>query len=255
MHPALKAGLRLHWLARLNAHPDVAGPSLWTGETWEVAVHATVRGLPCVSVEGPGFMRLLGRHGGTGEATEFDTAADLGGRVVLVVEAKRYYDYRLSRDHVLVFSGKLRDHADLTDWRWDRPVALFASAGRLDSTVCKWSFREGIDVVDPDRFPLTFLVALRQVQPDWAALLPRPEDLDELLEILGYDEELPATLFRLWDPALRIRLIGDRLRVLDDLQESLSADLWAGLAGMHGDEDQLRRKLRRKLASEYLIEP
>ena len=75
---------------------------------------------------------------GTEETTEFDAAADLGDGVLLVVEAKAYTDYALSRDHVLIFSGKLRDHVDLADWRWGPPVALLASAGRLDTPVIKW---------------------------------------------------------------------------------------------------------------------
>ena len=42
----------------------------------------------------------------------------------------------------------------------NRIHAAVVSAGRLDAVFCRWCFYEGIDVVDPDRFPLIVLARL-----------------------------------------------------------------------------------------------
>jgi hypothetical protein len=237
IHPCEKLGLRLFWLARLfGSREGDVGPAI-DGSGWQSLVFEAIRSVGRgLIVQGPMNDRLFGRYGGSGMAAEVDAAIDDTQRCITLVEAKAAADYRLGRDKVLVFAGKVRDHERSAHWRGQRAYALVASAGRLTSVFCRWCFYEGIDVLDPDRLPLGVLVRLPALLRQGFEALPRPHLHDWLIEaLLAEQGELRAGPVQFRREERRARLVGDLLRDLNVIQSALTEDILDALATSESD--------------------
>jgi hypothetical protein len=247
--------LRTFWLAHLGRNATDGGVAL-DGWQWQSVVHAVARSVGrSLLVQGPGAGRLFGRHGASGMAAEIDTALDDGAERVILVEAKAVADYALSRDAAFVFAGKIRDHERGSLRRRRAPYALLASAGRLDAVFCRWSFYEGIDVLDPDRLPLAILARLPFVFPGLLNDLEAGHLFDWLCEVLAVDdEELRLGPVLLRRPGRRDRLQGTLLEDMNQVQAALSEDVLAALSARSAGHD-LRGRVERELAGLGLVLP
>jgi hypothetical protein len=168
---------------------------------------------------------------------EIDTVIDDGAGIVTLIESKAAADYALRRDEALVFSGKVRDHQRSRSFRWSGVHALVASAGRLDAIFCRWCFYEGIDVVDPDRFPLIVLARLPYLLTGTeAAMLLDHYPYRWLQDILRLTPDETATGPMLLRRRARLeRLREGALHDLNDIQAKLSESVWAVLASPSRD--------------------
>jgi len=227
-------GWRLGWLARLFSR-ELAFARLnreGLGDIWQRAVFATaVNTKPRRDVQGPGRGTLFGRHGASGMAVEFDTAVDDGQGILSLVEAKAVADFALRRDATFVLAAKIVDHESAPHFRWLGVHAQLASAGRLDGIVCRWCYRQGIDVSDPDRFPLNVLARLPFVlsRKEFAVLRDhhRFDWLHEVLQISR--EEIANGPVLLRRPARLARLTDVVLHDLNDIHAKLSESVWAAV--------------------------
>jgi hypothetical protein len=214
-----------------GTEPDGA-VSLPTGTEWQDLVFETARASPpYLDIQGPGYGGLFGRYGASGMPAEIDTAVDHDGGILSLVESKAREDYTLCRDEALVFSGKVRDHEESRCFRWQGVQPLIVSAGRLDAVFCRWCFYEGIDVIDPDRFPLIVLARLPYLLGRTVFSLLQdhcPYDwLRDVLQITANESATGPMLLR--NPARRGKLREDVLHDLNDIQARLSECVWSAL--------------------------
>src|SRR5262249_34674522 len=132
---------------------------------------------------------------------------------------------------------------------------LLASAGRVSAPVSRWCFFEGIDLIDPDRFPISILARLPFLFPSeiW-------ESLDESYLHQNLLESLDVTLADVASGPCSIRdvfrrglLIGERLKDLNELQARLSENLWAALCTSQagGSEAEHHATLRASLKKSF----
>jgi hypothetical protein len=161
------------------------------GTDWQDAVFHTARvTTPYLDIQGPGRSRLFGAYGASGMGAEIDTAVDDGRGILTLIESKANDDHRLYRDAAFVFSGKIREREASRGFRWTGTYAVMASAGRLDSVFCRWCFYEGIDVIDPDRFPLVVLSRLPAfLSNTQLSVLENVHFYDQLNEVLQLTSE------------------------------------------------------------------
>lgn len=216
MYPAARFCLRVFWLARLAAAALDKGARV-SGHAWQAGVYRAALSLRDVDVQGPGHGTLFGKTGSSGLHMEIDTAFRDGAGTTTLVESKAYEDYTLSRDAAFVFSCKVRDHEEVAGR--NRIIALLASGGRVDSIIARACYREGIDIVAPDRLPVLFLLDLPYSLEIAFRLLAEPHFFDWLCELLpAEDERLPS----LRTADARRRLTRDRLVDLNYVQLRLT---------------------------------
>jgi hypothetical protein len=162
---------------------------------------------------------------------EIDLSIDDGRGYLTLVEGKALADYTLSRNEAFIFASKVRDHEASRSWRWNPAFALVASAGRVSAIFARWCFYEGIDVLDPDRFPLTVLVRVPALfSASVFDALPEAHLYDWLLELLQIEdhERLNGPVL-LRQPTRRKLLSGNLLHDLNEIQAKLSENLWKAL--------------------------
>ena len=254
-HSCERFALRVFWMSQLAAAARDGVRIVTDGRAWQdLVLSAAYSEEYYRAVQGPGFGRLFGRYGASGMPAEIDVALDDGRGLLSLTEAKALADYTLRRDHVFVFSCKVHDHEASGDWRRHQFYALLASAGRVDAITTRWCFYQGVDVLDPDRFPLVVLSRLEEVIPGILTKLSDPWLCDWLAEALQIEEQE-----RLRGPVLlrdsrRLhRLKGEILRDLEQIQARLSENLWEALCGNHGGgtpeerESALLSNVRRQL--------
>jgi len=137
-------------------------------------------------------------------------------------------DYRLRREEALIFSGKVQDRERSWAFRWRGVHALIASAGRLDNVFCRWSFHRGIDVLDPDRLPLTVLARLPYfLNRDELALLQDHYPYDWLRDTLRMTREESVNGPLLLRNPERCDVVNEGvLHDLNDIQARLSESVW-----------------------------
>lgn len=227
-------GWRLSWLARVFSRELALGRlnREGVGETWQRAVFATaVNTKPHRDAQGPGRGSLFGRYGASGMAVEFDAAVDDGRGILSLVEAKAVSDFTLRRDATFVFAAKIGDHEAAPHFRWQGVHASLASAGRLDGIVCRWCYRQGIDVSDADRFPLNVLARLPFVlsRKEFAVLRDHHR-FDWLHEVLQVNrDEITNGPFLLRHPSRIARLTDVLLHDLNDIHAKLSESVWVAI--------------------------
>lgn len=252
-----KLGWRLAWLARTAGRTEVDKVTpLPTGTIWQELVLETARATrPYLDIQGPGRGRLFGSYGASGMPAEIDTAVDDGGGIVTIIESKAVDDYGLRRDEAWIFSGRVRDHEASPSFRWQGAQALIASVGRLDAIFCRWCFYEGIDVVDPDRFPLTVLARLPYVLSDSEfALLQDHYPYDWLRDVLQMThDEIVAGPMLLRRPARRGKLVAAVLDDLNEIQARLSESVWSMLlsAVPNGTREERQATLLARARNEF----
>jgi hypothetical protein len=232
-HRCERVSLRLHWAARLTGSLDGEGGPRVDGYAWQSLVHDVGRSTEPRAVQGPGPRKLFGHYGASGMGVELDVVLDDGGpdNLVVLVEAKAHADQCLSRDHAFVFTEKVRDHRFSPHWRWENTHLIVASAGRVPRSFCLWCFYEGIDVTDPDRFPLCVLVRLPAIFPSAFEQLPEPEEYERLVELLcdgADDPDVGPVLLRtrgrrkrLWDRRVLLEIANLQVRLSEGLMEAL----------------------------------
>jgi len=259
-HPCETAALRLHWAARLLGSEDGESKPRVEGRSWEDIINNIGRSTRPRAFQGRGVWKLFGSHGASGLNTEFDMALDYGGAhgLVMLVEAKAHADRTLSRDHALVFSGKIRDHVASPAWKWPHAQMLVASAGRVEPSFCHWCFYEGIDVTDPDRFPLSVLARLPALFPVEFQSLAEVDDHERLVRILCHEDEdpesFPVLLRRECSPK---RLEGrGLLNELGVLQARLSENLFAAMmrARFQAEDEEKQEAMLLARVRSYLAE-
>ena len=186
---------------------------------------------------------LFGHPGASGLFAEFDVAIDYGPEdgLMVLIEAKGHMDGAkgLRRDVAFVLTGKLRDHLAGDRFSWRHAHLLFASSGRLPDTVCRWSFYEGIDVTDPERFPLSVLARLDILLPDVSERLADSEARETLLGILDggqFDPELGPVLLRYREGKPRALQGKKVLYELELAQRKLSEEIIAALCDTPDDQ-------------------
>jgi hypothetical protein len=239
-------GWRLAWLARLVGSGERdEGVARLSGGAWQELVFSAARATPpYVDVQGPGRGRLFGTYGSSGMPAEIDTAIDDGAGIVTLIESKAANDYALRREEVLLFSGKVRDHENFQRFRWPGVYSLVASAGRLDGVFCRWSFYEGIDVTDPDRFPLIVFARLPYfLSRAEFAVLQEHHQYDWLRDILqmSRDEVIRGPLLLRRTDRRQI-LRESVLHDLNEIQVRLSECVWKALAGIDSDQTCAERE-------------
>ena len=246
-HHCERFSWRLAWLARVVAREIVRGRmgDQLLGNVWENMVFTTAKAtLPFLDVQGPGRGKLFGNYGASGMAAEFDTAIDDGNGILSLVESKAVPDYLLRREASFIFSAKVQDHETARSFRWRGLHALVGSSGRLDGIFCRWCFRQGIDVVDPDRFPLNVLARLPHIlSPDEFAVLLDHHTYDWLGDILQMtrDERINGPML-LRVPGRMAKLTESTLHDLNELQVKLSESVWTALAGSRFGEKDLEQR-------------
>jgi hypothetical protein len=268
-----RLALDLHWASRLCGNPRVGlsnddGKPLLDGRRWEKLVHELCERTTPTRIQGPGKKKLFGHPGASGLQAEFDVAIDYGSEagLMVLIEAKAHEDEAkgLPRDVAFVLTGKLRDHLAGDYFSWTHAHLLFASAGRLPSSVCRWSFYEGIDVTDPDRFPLSVLARLDIVLPAVSERLADSKAREALLGILdngGLDPELGPVLLRHREDRVRALRGKDVLYELEQAQKKLSEEIIVALCGTADDqydadaEEALLLLQRRALEAKGVLMP
>src|SRR6266702_1424959 len=247
-HHCEKFAWRLAWLARLVAREVARGRigEQPLGILWENMVFKTAKTtLPFLDVQGPGRGKLFGSYGASGMAAEIDTAIDDGHGILCLVESKAVPDYSLRREASFIFAAKVHDHESARTFQWRGLHALIASSGRLDGIFCRWCFRQGIDVVDPDRFPLNVLARLPHIlSRDEFAVLLEHHAYDWLGDVLqmSLDERVDGPLL-LRLPGRIAKLTEAKLHDLNELQAKLSESVWTALAEIaFGDIDLEQRE-------------
>jgi len=255
-HRCEQVALRLHWAARLLASEDGESRPRIDGYGWEEVAHAIGRSTKPRAIQGRGRWCLFGAYGASGLNVEFDLAVDDGGAggLIVLVEAKAHADLSLSRDHALVFSCKVRDHMSSPAWGWRGAHMLVASAGRIKPSFSHWCFYEGIDVTDPDRFPLCVLARLPALFPDVAAVVCDSPYYDRLLEVVCDEEDdVEVGPILLQRGKARKRIWGKPLlHELNEIQAQLSEELFMALQAKYaGDaespESALLGRVKREL--------
>lgn len=243
-----RLALELHWASRLcgnprAGHPDDDGKPLLGGKPWENLVHQLCHMTAHTRLQGPGKRTLFGHPGASGLQAEFDVAIDYGPEagLMVLIEAKGHVDGAkgLPRDVAFALTGKLRDHLAGDRFSWPHAHLLFASAGRLPTSVCRWSFYEGIDVTDPDRFPLSVLARLDLLLPDVSERLASSDARETLLEILDggqFDPDLGPVLLRHCEGRSRALKGKKILYALEEAQKKLSEEIVASLCGTPDDQ-------------------
>jgi hypothetical protein len=243
-----RLALEIHWAARLCGNPRVGlsnddGKPLLGGKPWENLVHKICGATAHTRIQGPGKKTLFERRGASGLLVEFDVAIDYGrdAGLMVLIEAKGHMDGAkgLPRDIAFVLTGKLRDHLAGDHFSWRHAHLLFASSGRLPPSVCRWSFYEGIDVTDPDRFPLSVLSRLDILLPDVSDRLANSDARATLFEILDrgkLDPEEGPVLLKHRDAKPRAFQGKKILYDLERAQRTLSDEVVAALCDT--DEDQ-----------------
>jgi hypothetical protein len=243
-----RLALDLHWASRLCGNPRVGlstddGQPLLGGKPWEKLVHRICDATAHTRIQGPGKKTLFGHPGASGLLVEFDVAIDYGqdAGLMVLIEAKGHQDGAkgLPRDIAFVLTGKLRDHLAGDHFPWIHAHLLFASSGRLPDTVCRWSFYEGIDVTDPDRFPLSVLARLDILLPDVSERLADSEARETLLEILDggqLDPEIGPVLLRHRETNRRAFQGKKNLYELEEAQRKLSEEIIAALCDTPADQ-------------------
>lgn len=222
---------RIHFVARLCGSENSERAPRIDGHGWQDLIFSCARGFPWFDLQGPGPCTLFGDAGRSGMSAEVDVCLDDGRGSIVVIEAKSTIDYSLPRDAVLVFAGKVRHYEGARRWHRATFNPLLASAGRLTAIVCRWCFFEGIDVIDPDRFPISILARIPYLfQPAIWEALPEPFFHQSLLESLDITAQDAARgPVRVRDAYRRGLLDGERLRDLNQLQAKLSENLWEAL--------------------------
>lgn len=230
LRPAEVVALRAYWLARLHAAEDSGSPSVDPYRWQDLLLLAAARLRGCLRVQGPGRARLFGRPGRSGEPNEIDVALEDAFGGMLLVEAKAYLDYRLPRDEVFVFAARVRDHERADHYRRHSFFALLASAGRVDATVARWSFFEGIDVADPDRMAIALLGRLPMLFPALCEGMAYPEGHEALVDLLQIgQEELQNGPVVLRRPDRLPRLCGAALKDVNQIQLAMTEAFWDAL--------------------------
>ncbi|SRR5260221_9817933 len=246
-HHCERLSWRLAWLARVVAREIVRGRmgDQLLGNVWENMVFTAAKvTLPFLDVQGPGRGKLFGNYGASGMAAEIDTAIDDGHGVLSLVESKAFPDFSLRREASFIFAAKVQDHESARTFRWRGLHALIASSGRLDGIFCRWCFRQGIDVVDPDRFSLNVLARLPHIlsRDEFAVLLDHHayDWLGDILQ-MNRDERIDGPmLLRL--PGRMAKLTESTLHDLNELQAKLSESVWTALAASALGEMDLEQR-------------
>ena len=245
-HHCERLGWNLTLLARLarqgaRSRPPPGGD--W--QDWVFQVAAAIR--PYLDIQGPGYGRMFGAYGASGMAAEIDTAVDDGMGILTLVESKANDDYQLYRDAAFVFSGKIREREAARHFRWNGTYAVVASVGRLDAVFCRWCFYEGIDVLDPDRFPLIVLARLPFFLSDSELEALENQHLHSWLSdtLQLSNDEIKTGPMLLRGRARRGQLREGALHDLNEIQANLSESLWSALLG-RGDEQMLLDRAARQ---------
>jgi len=101
----------------------------------------------------------------------------------------------------------------------------------MDGIVCRWCYRQGIDVADPDRFPLNVLARLPFVmsRKEFAVLRDhhRYDWLQEVLQLTR--EEIAEGPVLLRRPHRLVRLTDALLHDLNDIHAKLSESVWLAI--------------------------
>lgn len=243
-----RLALEIHWAARLCGNPRVGlsnddGKPLLGGKPWEKLVHQLCATTAYTRLQGPGKKTLFERRGASGLLMEFDVAIDYGveAGLMVLIEAKGHMDDAkgLPRDIAFILTGKLRDHLAGDHFSWPHAHLLFASSGRLPDTVCRWSFYEGIDVTDPERFPLSVLARLDILLPEVSERLANSEARETLLGILDggqLDPDLGPVLLRHRESKPRALQGKKVLYELQLAQRKLSEEIIAALCDTAEDQ-------------------
>ena len=153
-----------------------------------------------------------------------------------LIESKANDDFRLYRDAAFVFSEKIREREASRGFRWTGTYAVMASAVNPITVFCRWCFYEGIDVIDPDRFPLVVLsrlpAFLSNAQLSALENVHFYDQLNDALQLTHEEINQGPMLLRL--AARRIRLYGDVLHDLNTIQANLSKSIWYTCVSIRG---------------------